>query len=75
MTTFLEVLAAIATLYLLWWLLRTLLRPRPPADAAEDPLSFVPAPRGMRPKGKSGAIALEEPEENDPTDAFPPREL
>jgi hypothetical protein len=42
MTAFLEVLTAIAALCLAWWLLRRLLRPKAPADPAEDPFSFVP---------------------------------
>jgi hypothetical protein len=75
MTTFLEVLTAIAALVLAWWFLSRLLRPKAPADPAEDPFSLVRAPRGMGPKGKSGAVALEEPGEDNPADAFPPREL
>jgi len=72
---FIEVLTAIAVLCVAGWLLRRLLRPKASADPAEDPFSFVPAPRGMGPKGKSGAVALEEPDEDGPTDAFPPRQL
>ena len=75
MSAFLEVLTALLALGFSWWMLRRLLRPRAPADPAEDPYSLVPAPRGMGPKGKSGAVALEEPEEDNPSDAFPPREL
>jgi hypothetical protein len=75
MLAFLEVLTVMAALCLAWWLLRRLLRPKAPADPAEDPFSFVPASRGMGPKGKSGAVALEEPEEDHRADAFPPREL
>jgi hypothetical protein len=75
MTAFLEVLTALAALCLAWWLLRRLLRPKAPADPAEDPFSLVPATRGMGPKGRSGAVALELPEEDNPADAFPPREL
>jgi hypothetical protein len=75
MTAFLEVLTVLATLCLAWWFVRKLLRPKAPADPAEEPFSFVTAPRGMRPKGRAGAVALEEPEEDNPADAFPPREL
>jgi hypothetical protein len=75
MTAFLEVLAALAAFCLAWWLLRRLLRPKAPADPAEDPFSFVLAPRGLGPKGKSGAVALEEPEEDGPADAFPPHQM
>jgi hypothetical protein len=71
----LEVLTAIAALCFAWWLLRKRLRPKAPADPAEDPFSCVPVPHGMGPKGRSGAVALREPEEDNPADAFPPREL
>jgi hypothetical protein len=73
--TFLEVMTVLAILSLAWWFLRRLLRPKAPAEPAEDPFSFVPVPRGMAPKGRSGAVALEEPEEDKPDDAFPPREI
>jgi hypothetical protein len=75
MSAFQEVLTALLALGFTWWMLRRLLRPKASADPAEDPYSSVPAPRGMGPKGKSGAVALEEPEEDNPSDAFPPREL
>jgi hypothetical protein len=74
-TTFLEILTVLATLCLALWFLRRFLRLRAPADPAEDPFSFVPAPRGTRPRGRAGAVALEEPEEDNAADAFPPREL
>ena len=75
MSSFLEVLTALATVFIALWFLRRLLREKAPAEPAEDPFSFVPAPRRTAPKGKSGAVALEEPEEDDPTDLFPPRVL
>lgn len=75
MISFLEALTALAILALALWFLRRLLRPKAPAEPAEDPFSSVPVPRGMRPQGRSGAVALEEPGEDDPADAFPPREL
>jgi hypothetical protein len=75
MSAFLEVLTALLLFCLAWWLLRRLVRPQAPADPAEDPFSFVPVPRGMGPRAKSGAVALEEPEEDNPADAYPPREL
>jgi hypothetical protein len=74
-TAFLEVPTAIAALCFACWLLRRLLRHKAPADLAEDPFSFVPVPHGMGPKGRSGAVALEDHEEDNPSDAFPPREL
>jgi hypothetical protein len=75
MTAFLEILTALAAICLAWWLVRKLLRPKAPADPAEDPFSRVPVPRGVGPKGRSSAVALEEPEDDNPADAFPPREL
>jgi hypothetical protein len=75
MTSLLEVLTILLALGLAWWLLRKILRPKAPADPAEDPFSLVPVPRDMGPKGRSGAVALDEPEEDNPPDAYPPREL
>jgi hypothetical protein len=75
MSAFLAVLTALLALCFAWSILRRLLRSKAPADPAEDPFSLVPATRGMGPKGRSGAVALEEPEEDNPADAFPPREL
>jgi hypothetical protein len=75
MIAFLEVLTVLAILGLAGWFLSRLLRPKAPAEPADDPFSFVPVPRGMRPKGRFGAVALEEPGEDNPADAFPPREL
>jgi hypothetical protein len=75
MTAFLEILTALTAIFLAWWLLRKMLRPKAPAEPAEDPFSFVPASRRKGPKGRSGAVALEEPEDDGPTDAFPPRTL
>lgn len=74
MTFYLELLTALALVCLFWWLLYRLLRPKAPADPAEEPLSFVPASLRKGPKGRPGAVALEEPEEDNPADAFPPRE-
>lgn len=75
MTTSLEILTVFSALFLFWWLLRKMLRPKAPAEPAEEPFAFAPVPRGSKPKGRSGAVALEEPGEDDPADAFPPRKL
>jgi hypothetical protein len=72
---FLEILTALATLCLAWWLFRRLLRPKAPAEPAEEPYSLVPAPRKRGPKGRSAAVALEEPDEDGPADAYPPRAI
>jgi hypothetical protein len=73
--SFLEVLTVLATLGLALWFLGRLLRPKAPAEPAEDPFSRVSAPRMVGPKGKHGAVALEEPQDGDPADLFPPRAL
>jgi hypothetical protein len=75
MIGFLQILIVLAILGLALWFVSRLLRPKAPAEPAEDPFSFVLVPRGMQPKGRSGAVALEEPGEDDAADAFPPREL
>jgi len=72
---FLEALAALIVLGLLWLWVMSRVQPKAPANPAEDPLSYVPAPHGGGPKGRSGAVALQEPEADDPTDAFPPRRI
>ena len=42
---------------------------------AEDPFADVSAPLKPSPKGRAGAIAMQEPDDEDVTDAFPPRIL
>jgi len=73
MSVFLELLTAVAAISIVWWLLRKLLRPKAPAEPAGDPDALVPVPRGAGPKGRAGAVALEEPDEAGESDAFPPR--
>jgi hypothetical protein len=74
MSIFLEILSAVLAIGVVWWLIRRLLRPAAPAEPVDDPFALVPAPRKRGPKGRSGAVALEEPEEE--TDAtFPPIRL
>jgi hypothetical protein len=72
MSIFLQILMAILAAGSTWWLVRKMLRPRAPAEPADDPLAFVGAALGRGPKGRAGAVALEEPDEIDP-DYTPPR--
>jgi len=69
-------LFALAALFLLWRLFISLFQteqPGEPIDSVEDPP--VPAPRRHRPGSKAGAVALEEPDDDEPNDCFPPRVL
>jgi len=78
MSTLLPLLLAIAALLLLWQLVTSLFQtalPGEPAGSVEDPLEPVPAPRRRGPPGKAGAVALEEPDDDEPPDYFPPRKL
>jgi hypothetical protein len=75
MATFLQLVIAVLAAWSVWWLVRRLLRPRAPAEPADDPFAVVSAPRKRGPKGRSAAVALAEPEDDDPADCFPPRSL
>jgi len=72
MTTFVAVLVALSALWFVWRFVRALFRPRQPAEPVDDPLASVPAPRRRSPKGRSGAVAVEEPED-DAFQSFPSR--
>ncbi len=75
MSTFFALLVALAALWLVWRFVAALFRPHQPAEPVDDPFASVPAPRKRGPKGRTGAVALEEPEDNGPADCFPPRTL
>ncbi len=77
MAAFLQILIAVLAAWSAWWLIRKLLRPRSPAEPepVDDTLALVPASRKHGPKGQAGAVALEEPDDDDPVDCFPPRSL
>lgn len=77
MSAFLSVLFALIALLLVWRFLASLFQPEraeqveaPPVDG---PFSTVPALRKNSPKGRSGAVALEEPDDDFPADCYPPR--
>src|SRR5438093_77250 len=71
MQTFVEVLIVLATFWLVWRLVTKILRPRAPAEPAEEPFAPVPANRKQGPRGRSGAVALEEPDELSRPRCFP----
>jgi len=75
MSVALVILIVLGALWAVWRMLRSLFLPSHPAEPVDDPFSVVPAPRKRGPKGRAGAVALEEPEDDEPGDAFPPRTL
>jgi len=77
MEALLQVLIATLSAWFVWRLIRRMLRPRAPAEPADDPLADVSAPVRRGPKGLAGAVAVEEPEpeDDDHHDAYPPRSL
>ena len=52
-----------------------MLRRGAPAEPAEEPLAEVSAPLKRNLKGRTGAVAVAEPEESENPEAFPPRRL
>lgn len=74
MSTFFAILIALAALWLVWRFVAPLFRPRQPAEPV-DPFALVTAPRKRGPKGRTGAVALEEPNDDGPADCSPPRTL
>ncbi len=75
MQAFLQLLIAALAVWAAWSLIRKMLRPGAPAEPAEDPLAEVSAPLKRNPKGRTGAVAVAEPEESENPEAFPPRTL
>jgi hypothetical protein len=79
MASFVQLLLMFAAALSAWWLIRRMLRPQNTAEAADDladdDFAETSAPLRRNPKGRSGAIAIEEPEEDDRADLFPPRAL
>jgi hypothetical protein len=75
MSLFIEILLATFAVWCTWLLIRRALRPRSPAEPADEPFAFVGAAVKRGPKGRAGAVAIEEPEDDKPPDYFPPRSL
>jgi len=78
MSNLFPVLIALAALWFVWRFVSRLFQPSQPAEPAEtepidDPYAPVPSPRRTPPKGRSGAVALEEPGDDSPADCYPPR--
>jgi hypothetical protein len=71
MTTLLAVLIVVAVLWLVWRFIKNLWIPQQPAGPI-DPDSRVPVTPRRGPKERGGAVALEEPDEED-FESFPPR--
>jgi hypothetical protein len=79
MQLFAEIFITILVVLFTSWSIRRMLRLRACAEMAdepfaEDPFADVSAPLKPNPKGRTGAIAMEEPDD-DISDAFPPRML
>jgi len=75
MSVFVEIVFAIFIAWGTWWLVRRLLRPRSPAEPADEPFAPVGVPVKRGPRGRTGAVAIEEPDEDKPSDHFPTRSL
>ena len=73
MSIFLTLLIVMAVAGLVWWFVSSFFPPRQPAEPVDDPFSLIPVPRKRGPKGRTIAVTLEEPEDGDIDDAFPPR--
>ena len=80
-----RLLAAAVALALLWLVVRFVrgrfssrapaVSPQCPTDGVEDPFTGVRSPKKHGPPNRSGAVALEEPEEEDVDSSFPPRQM
>jgi hypothetical protein len=70
----------VVALYLVLRFVLSVMTPREPSESVgdpliEDPFARVPSPKKRGPRNKSGAIALAEPDEEDESRSFPPRNL
>ena len=65
----------VALLWLAFRFVRSQFHPREPAEAVEDqdPFAGVRSPNKRGPRGRSGAVALAEPDEGEEDQSFPPR--
>ena len=75
MQVFFEVFIVLLAAWLIWSLIRKIVRPNAPAEPADEPFAEVPARLKRGPRGLAGAVALEEPRHDDSAEAFPPRSM
>ena len=75
MEFFLQLVVVLLAICSAWWLIRKMVRPRAPADPADEPFAEVLSPKKLSPTGRANAVALAEPDDDDPADAYPPRVL
>ena len=75
MSTFFESLIAVVAIWFVWRFVSALFQPHQPVDPVDDGFASVPVPRKDSPKGRSGAVALEEPDDDDSVEGFPPPTL
>jgi len=73
MQIFLQILIAVLVAACAWWLVRKVLRFPTPSEPADEPFADVSARLKRGPKGRTGAVAVEEPDDFDYLDAYPPR--
>jgi hypothetical protein len=80
MQLFIKILTAVLVVCFTWWSIRRMFKLRAYDEAHdepfyEDPFADVRAPLKPNPKAPAAAIAMQEPDDDDITDAFPPRML
>ena len=71
-----EVLWLIIVAVVLWLVfrfVRSQFHPRKLAEADQDPYAGVRSPNKRGPRGRSGAVALAEPDDGEEDQSFPPR--
>lgn len=77
MSAIFGVLFSLVAILLVWRFVASLFQPGQPAEPIDaepidDPYSRVPAFRKGPPRGRSGAMALAEPDNDPPADCLPP---
>ena len=75
MEAFFQIVIGTLAALCVYLLIRKMLQPRAPAEPAEEPFAGVRGPVRRGPKGLAGAVALDEPDDHNPADGFPPRSL
>ena len=75
MQVFFEVFIVVLAAWLVWSLIRKIVRPDTAEEPADEPFREVPARLKRGPKGLAGAVALEEPRPDDSAETFLPRTM